>query len=221
MRLEVRIPEDKLQALQGLAASLSSASSMTAKACIERAGDSDLIRNGITRRVWSLAVTWDMLLSAEWVPGKGNQLADSLSRELHLDDWTVSAGVFTALDKRWGPHTLDPFASDLNSKCPRFRSRSLCPGSMGVDAFPSSWEGEVCWLVPPFHLIGRVLSHALEGRVSGTIVVPEWPAQAWWPLLLAVGRDTARLDAEAFQAGPTGRVEPWGNAAWRFWAVRI
>ena len=69
----------------------------------------------------------------------------------------------------------------------------------------------MCWLVPPFHLIGRVLSHALEGRVSGTIVVPEWPAQAWWPLLLAVGRDMARLDAEAFQAGPTGRVEPWGT----------
>ena len=166
-------------------------------------------------------MTWDMLLSAEWVPGKGNQLADALSREQHLDDWTVSSEVFMELDERWGPPTLDPFASDLNNKCPRFRSRRLCPGSMGVDAFASSWEGERCWLVPPFHLIGRVLLHAQEGQASGTIVVPEWPAQAWWPMLLAVAKDKVQLGPWAFQAGPTGRVEPWGNEAWRFWAVRI
>ena len=43
--------------------------------------------------------------------------------------------VFIHLDRLWGPHSIDRFASSYNSKLPRFNSRFLQSGTEAVDAF--------------------------------------------------------------------------------------
>ena len=93
------------------------------------------------------------------------------------------------IDKAWGPHTVDHFASYYNTKLPRFNSRFWNPGAEGVDSFTINWHGENNWLCPPIYLIPHVIHHAQKCAASGTLVVPEWPSAPFWPKLFPeVGR---------------------------------
>ena len=50
-------------------------------------------------------------LSVEWIPRHLNERSDYLSRCRDSDDWSVQDWIFQTLDKQWGPHTIDRFAS--------------------------------------------------------------------------------------------------------------
>ena len=91
--------------------------------------------------------------------------------------------MFELIESRWGPHTVDRFASKHNAKLNRFNSRFLDYNTEAVDAFTVDWQGENNYLCPPVYLVPRVLRHAQECRCVGTLVVPEWPSAAFWPLL--------------------------------------
>ena len=56
----------------------------------------------------------------------------------------LSRSWFQLLDYRWGPHTVDLFASNANNQCARFFSLHWCRGSSGINAFGQQWEGENC-----------------------------------------------------------------------------
>ena len=60
--------------------------------------------------------------------------ADLLSRFVDKDDWSVNPSVFRVIDAKWGPHTIDRFASHYNAQVPRFNSKFSSPGCSGVDA---------------------------------------------------------------------------------------
>ena len=52
----------------------------------------------------------------------------ALSKIIDYDDWEVVPQIFHLLDGRWGPHTVDCFATFYNYKVPRFFSRFWNPG---------------------------------------------------------------------------------------------
>ena len=137
--------------------------------------------------IYDLCMRHFVRLSVQWIPREMNTRADYLSKFVCRDDYRLDASVFDMLDKRWGPHSLDVFASHLSAQLPRFFSQFWCPGSEGVDAFSHSWAGENNWLFPPPYLISRVLAHMEEGGEDGTLVVPFWPSQRWWPRLSPSG----------------------------------
>ena len=60
-------------------------------------------------------------------------MADDLSRCGDCDDWSVNDQVFKELDMKWGPQTMDRFASQYNTKCKRFNSRFWVPGTQGIN----------------------------------------------------------------------------------------
>ena len=97
----------------------------------------------------------------------------------------MSKEFFSFIDGIWGPHSVDRFATDYNAKLPKFNSKVWCPGTSGVDALVIDWSGENNWLVPPISLIGEVLRHVQACSASGTLVIPEWPSAAFWPLLFS------------------------------------
>ena len=39
-------------------------------------------------------------------------------------------------------------------------------------------------MFPPFSLISRVLQKIQRERVQGIIIIPKWPTQTWWPVLM-------------------------------------
>ena len=51
-----------------------------------------------------------------------NETADSVSKLVDYDDWFVSHEFFKTLDALWGPHSVDRFANDQNTKLLRLNS---------------------------------------------------------------------------------------------------
>ena len=58
------------------------------------------------------------------------------------------------------------------------------PESLDVDSLAFDWGQENYWLVPPVHLIPRVLMHFLYCQSRGVLVVPFWPSSLFWPYLI-------------------------------------
>ena len=75
------------------------------------------------RRLWYLLDTNDIHIRARYIRSAANVWADTLSRELDTEDWQLNPQIFEHLQRRWGPHTVDRFASMLNAQLPRFNAR--------------------------------------------------------------------------------------------------
>ena len=78
---------------------------------------------------------------------------------LTKDDWSINPAVFRVIDAKWGPHTIDRFASHYNAQVPRFNSKFASPGCSGVDALSQDWRNENNWVCPPVY--GRVFRRFL------------------------------------------------------------
>ena len=78
--------------------------------------------------MFALSTKNQIRIEPEWIPREKNQQADYLSHLIDCDDWRVHPAIFEAIDKEWGPHTIDIFASFWNAKLPRFNSRFWNPG---------------------------------------------------------------------------------------------
>ena len=131
-------------------------------------------------------------LQAVWRPREENVRADFLSRVagMLLHSYRLRPSLFRWLDERWGPHTIDRFASadTCQPLAPpytgRFCSLFFHPEATWVDAYSVPWHGENNWLFPPVPEIGRVVAHLLATGAAGTIVVPYAPWAPWLPALM-------------------------------------
>ena len=68
--------------------------------------------------------------------------------------------LFDEISREWGPYDIDLFACDYNAKVEKCCSRFWNPFSFAVDAFTLKWTGWIR-IVPPIHLISRVLKYLL------------------------------------------------------------
>lgn len=85
--------------------------------------------------------------------------------------------------RSFGPFDIDLFASSINNKCNLYVSWFPDPGSVAVDAFTLSWKNLKFYAFPPFILLPRVLRKIIDDEATGTLIVPWWPSQPWFPLL--------------------------------------
>ena len=139
--------------------------------------------------IFDFCRNFNVLFVSQWVPRQLNACADDISHIIDFDDWYTTQWFFAHLDHIWGPHTVDRFANASNAHFPRFNSRFRVPGTEAVDAFSVSWTADNNnWLVPPIHCIIRVIQH-LVCSAFGTLVVPYWPSNAFWPFLFASSLD--------------------------------
>ena len=111
------------------------------------------------------------------------KVADAGSRVRDSDDWSIDSMTFQALAKEFGPFTLDPFADCSNDKTERFFSDFLCPNTMGINAFAHSWDHENVWLCPPTSKIIPTIRKIRNSVLSGVLIVPDWKAAPFWPML--------------------------------------
>ena len=193
----------------------------------------DMIQ-AVVKRIFEFCHERSIQLWIEWIPRKDNVLADALSKFYDSDDWMLNSKYFRILDKLWGPHTFDRFASATNKHCMQFNSRFWCPGSAGVNALAYDWVGENNWVNPPFALIGKVLLHMKACKAVGTVIVPWWPKREWWPLLRArngaswapyvVGERCLNISrqADVFLPGPgSANTIVVGAPKWAVYALRV
>ena len=138
--------------------------------------------------IFLLCLKHNIVILPEWIPRNINRIADSISRVFDFDDWSIDQSSFDLIDRLWGPHTWDRFASPTNFKVNKFNSRFWCRGSSGVDAFCHTWSDENNYLCPPVSLIANVLKHLSLYNGRGTLIIPRWTSAYFWPSICPDGK---------------------------------
>ena len=67
-------------------------------------------------------------------------------------DWQLNPKIFKYVNKLWGPHTIDRFATMENRMVDRYNSRWLDPQTEGVDSLrfsDAAWRRENNWCNEP------------------------------------------------------------------------
>lgn len=158
----------------------------TAVSCINNMGTSHSIAcNQMTKEIWLFCISRDIWISAAYIPGKENVIADKESRKINLDmEWKIHSEILKqALKNLEFKPNYDLFASRNNYQFKPFASFKADPESEVVDSLSISWKGIQFYAFPPFCLIPRVLQKIRVDQATGVIVVPNWKNQAWYPLL--------------------------------------
>ncbi len=78
-------------------------------------GSMRLKLNALARELFWYRLEYQITMTVEWAPREENTLADELSKLLIPDDSMLSHEFFRKLEERFGPHSVDLFASGANS----------------------------------------------------------------------------------------------------------
>lgn len=156
----------------------------TAKACINKFGSVQYSHlAAILKQIWHWCKGRTIFIFASYISSVENLIADTESRLTDPDtEWSLSDEAFCYVTQSLGPFDVDLFASLLNHKCDSYVSWFPNPGSITVDAFTLSWTGWNFYAFPPFILLPRILRKIVDDGATGTLVVPWWPSQAWFPI---------------------------------------
>lgn len=155
-------------------------------ACVNLQGSRIQWLNAAANELWEFCLRRRIGLRAEHIPGVENGEADRLSRWMVIDSaggYQLNPAIFIQIQQRWGPFSVDLFASSVNRLLPRFFSWIFDPEAEALDAFRQRWPDK-SWAHPPVSLLQRVLvslPRLAEGEI--TLVVPHWPSRPWWALL--------------------------------------
>ena len=142
-------------------------------------------------QILDLQIQYAFSLVFEWVPRDLNVRADYLSHasELRHHHYCLRGEHFDYLDGRWGPHTIDRFAT-VETRQPlqpphagRFCAPFFHPDAEWTDALTIPWGGENNWVFPPLHLVGEAVTHIRASGASATLIAPDAPWAPWWDTL--------------------------------------
>ena len=122
-------------------------------------------------------------LTAKFVPGKLNVLADALSRS-HMvlqSEWTIAHEVLKPIWAHWETPLVDLFATKFSRRLPLYASPVPDPEAWAIDALAIPWKNFLGYAFPPLPLLGKVLRKAREENASLILVAPFCPAQiSFW-----------------------------------------
>ncbi|KYN21158.1 hypothetical protein ALC57_06474 [Trachymyrmex cornetzi] len=176
--------------------------------------------SAIAREIWQWCEVRNIFIFASYISSLENSIADAESRISDPDtEWSLSNEAFIKLSNIFGPFDLDLFASLINNKCETYVSWFPDPGSIAIDAFTLSWKGVNFYAFPPFILLPRVLRKIVEDKATGTVVIPWWPSQAWFPLFcrlllskpLVLSPNRSLLSSPFRDQHPSWRTLSWGS----------
>ena len=143
-------------------------------------------RNDLTRTLWEWCLDNNMWITTSHIPGKENTLADAESRKSRKEtEWTLDKGIFHEATKKIHVEPqIDLFASRLNYQLKPFVAYQPDPEAMAINAFSISWKPYIFYAFLPFSIIPKVLQKIQAEEATGLLVVPCWPTQPWWPLVM-------------------------------------
>jgi hypothetical protein len=122
----------------------------------------------------------DIDVHFKWIPRELNVSADDVSKTVDDSAFGLDPCAFAAIEREWGGHAVDIFASAEQHFTPTFFSRWHSPGSSGVDALSHVWPPGRVWVHPPITLIPAAIQAMRDRKAFGTFVVPHWITARWW-----------------------------------------
>ena len=152
-------------------------------------GTHSSLLNSVAQAILRICESHQIRLVPQFIPGRLNVLADSLSRHLQVlgSEWTPCFPAFRDLLLLW-PATIDLFMTALNHRLPVYFSLMNESQSVGTDAMMQPWDGLQAYAFPPFGILQRVIAKVRQSRgLELTLVAPFWPQHPWFlDLLVAV-----------------------------------
>jgi hypothetical protein len=141
----------------------------------------------LSRSLWEWCLKRDIYISAIYLPGVDNTSADFFSRNFSdSTEWMLKRDIFSRLCNHFFQPDIDLFASRLNFQIDKFVSWNPEPGAFKFDAFSFSWHEFQPYIFPPFSLIGKIVNKITCDKVDKALmIIPYWPSQPWFPLLMA------------------------------------
>ncbi|KAK3099363.1 hypothetical protein FSP39_003273 [Pinctada imbricata] len=139
----------------------------------------------LSKEIWNWCIKRNIWLTACYIPGVSNTVADSLSRK--FDDqieWMLNKSVFNQLINKWGKPDIDLFASRLNKQVSTFCSYRPDPEATFINAFSISWHNFYAYLNPPFSILGRCLQKIRQDEGNCLLIAPVWTTQVWFPVVM-------------------------------------
>jgi hypothetical protein len=146
--------------------------------------------------------------------------ADTLSRELDTEDWQLNPRLFANLQAQWGPHTIDRFASMLNTQLPRWRD----PQCEAVDCLrlpDAAWRRENNYCNPPWTALPALAAKLNQSQAPATVIAPYWPNKTWYHALRRLATAILQFPSSRDLYFPAGSASAWGSdhtrgASWPF-----
>ncbi|CAC5404855.1 unnamed protein product [Mytilus coruscus] len=139
----------------------------------------------------------------------GEKELSSTSRELKA----IELCIDTFQDSMYGPHSVDRFADSNNKKIELFNSRFYTPGSSGVDAFSFDWKEDNNWLVPPIHLVCRVIKHCIAYKVPvSSIPASDYHVSLYIVYLMQNDCSASKIDEVIYSVGFAHRIAGFVNS---------
>lgn len=143
--------------------------------------------SSLAKEIWEWCEEKNLWIYASYIRSTENVEADYESRRLEAEtEYSLSDTAFGTIKKNFGEPTIDLFATRTNSKCKEYVSWKKDPGSVAVDAFTIKWKTHFFYAFPPFLVILRVLEKIRFEKSVGIVIVPHWPAQAWFPIYISM-----------------------------------
>ena len=119
----------------------------------------------LSRSIWEWCKLRDIFISAQHIPRKVNNQADTLSREISSNlEWSLNGEAFQEIISQTFIPEIDLNASRLNAKTAKFISWHPQPGAAVIDAFSLRWTNMNGYAFPPFILLARVLAKIRHDR---------------------------------------------------------
>lgn len=182
---------------------------------------------GLTKMVanlWAICYKYGIDLTARYLAGKDNLVADRLSRLEPQHEWQLHPNIFRTLDGMWGPHTIDRFASMKNKLIDNYNAQYWDPLCSGVDALAQiDWKRHNNFVNCPFNLLPKVLEKIMLTQCMATIIAPWWPGRPWFSILKRLSIVHPWRIPKRLGVTWTGgvRPEPLRNLKWRLYAWRV
>ena len=130
------------------------------------------------------------------------------------------------LDKIWGTHSIDRFASMENEMLPRRNSRWRDPRLEATDCLrldDNLWRKEKNWCNPPWELMNELVAKMHRSGAAATVVAPHCVGESWHQLLLGLSTEVIiyPLARDLFFPGRHGAREGVGMPNWSNVACKV
>lgn len=174
-------------------------------------------------RIWRHCLATGTRLKTTYVPSAFNPADAPSRRMIEQLEWSLDPAYFRHLDRTWGPHHMDLFASHQNHQLPRFMSWRPHPRAFAYDAMQHTWKklGNL-YICPPWNLIPQILQKLRTERLEATLITPFWPSATWFPTATAMAvappvpiPRAAVLPAPGSASNILDKNARWSLSVWR------